>query len=301
MIRSTRLSAMCLCMALFCGLAASADEISERAKKLHFSSIVLDTHADTTQRLLGGKFGISKRNSDGHIDIPRMREGGLNAQFFSIWMLGTITGALAVQKSLDQIDDVRAMVHRNSKDMMLAVTAQDVCEAHRQGKIAVLMGMEGGHMIASDLSVLRTYAALGVRYMTLTHFYNSEWGDSSTDKQVHNGLTAFGKDVVREMNRAGMLVDISHVSDKTFYDALEVSKAPLIASHSSSRALDTHSRNMSDEMIKALAAKGGVIQINYEQVILARSITTPTKSSRAISAAMKQNLRNNVATTWTAN
>jgi membrane dipeptidase len=152
-----------------------ADDIAERAHKLHFSSIVLDTHADTTQRLLDGKFDLGTRHPDGHVDIPRMREGGLNAQFFSIWMLGTITGAPAVQKSLDQIDAVRTMVRTHSQDMMLAVTAADVRRAHEQGKIAVLMGMEGGHMIASDLSVLRMYSALGVRYMTLTHFFNNEW------------------------------------------------------------------------------------------------------------------------------
>lgn len=278
MIRSMRLSAICFCVALLFSFVASADEIAERAKRLHFSSLVLDTHADTTQRLLGGKFDISKHNPDGHIDIPRMREGGLNAQFFSIWMPGTITGAAAVQKSLDQIDAVRLMVLRNNMDMMLAVTAADVREAHKQGKIAVLMGMEGGHMIASDLSVLRMYAVLGVRYMTLTHFYNNEWGDSSTDKPAHNGLTDFGKDVVREMNRAGVLIDVSHVSDKTFYDALEISKAPLIASHSSSRALDNHPRNMSDEMIKALAAKGGVIQINYERSYLSQEYNDAYKA-----------------------
>src|ERR1700737_4252317 len=265
MVRAIRPLAVCLCLALFFSPPVPPDENFPRGKKLHFSSTVLDTHADTTQRLLAGKFDISKRNSDGHIDIPRMREGGLNAQFFSIWMPGAVTGAPAVQKSLDQIDAVKRMVHRNTKHMMLATSAADVREAHKQHKIAVLMGMEGGHMIANDLAVLRMYGELGVRYMTLTHFYNNDWGDSSTDKPAHNGLTDFGKDVVREMNRAGIVVDISHVSDKTFADALEISKAPLIASHSSSRSLDNHPRNMTDEMIKALAAKGGVIQINYER------------------------------------
>ncbi|HEV3374679.1 MAG TPA: dipeptidase [Candidatus Acidoferrum sp.] len=152
-----------------------------------------------------------------------------------------------------------------SKDMVLCLTAEDVRRAHAQGKIAALIGVEGGHMIGNDIRVLRMFGDLGVRYMTLSHFYNTEWSDSSTDKPAHNGLTDFGKDVVREMNRQGIMVDISHVSDKTFYDALEVSKAPLIASHSSCRALCNHVRDMSDEMIKALAAKGGVIQINYEK------------------------------------
>jgi membrane dipeptidase len=243
----------------------AADDISERACKLHFSSIVLDTHDDTTQRFFTSTYDIAKRNPDGHIDIPRMREGGMNAIFFSIWIDGRVMGPQAVEKALDQIDAVRENVRKNSKDMVLARTAEDVRRADTDGKIAALMGVEGGHMIGNDIRMVRIFADLGVRYMTLSHFYNDEWADSSTDKPAHNGLTDFGKDVVREMNRQGMLVDISHVSDKTFYDALEVSNAPLIASHSSCRALCNHVRNMSDDMIKALAAKGGVIQINYEK------------------------------------
>jgi membrane dipeptidase len=162
------------------------------------------------------------------------------------------------------------MVATHPKDMELATTAEQVRAAHKQGKIAVLMGVEGGHMIASDLGILRMYAALGVRYMTLTHSVNDEWADSSTDKPAHNGLTDFGKDVVREMNRLGVIVDISHVSDKTFYDALAVSKAPLIASHSSCRALCDAPRNMTDQMIRDLAAHGGVIQINYHEGFLSQ-------------------------------
>ncbi len=242
-----------------------ADDISERARKLHFSSIVLDTHDDTTQRFFSKEYDLGKRNPDGHVDIPRMREGGMNAIFFSIWIDGRIMGPPAVQKALDQIDAVHENVKKYSNDMVFARTADDVRRAHAQGKIAALMGVEGGHMIGNDIRIVRIFADLGVRYMTLSHFYNDEWADSSTDKPVHNGLTDFGKEIVREMNRQGMIVDISHVSDKTFYDALEVSKAPLIASHSSCRALCNHPRDMSDDMIKALAAKGGVIQINYER------------------------------------
>lgn len=255
----------CLCSGFFLPARTSADDIAERAKRLHFSSIVLDTHADTPQRMLTGNFELGKRDTEGHVDIPRMREGGLNAQFFSIFISGRIMGPPAIQQALDQIDIVRQNVRQHSKDLTLATTAEEIRQAHAQGKIAILMGMEGGHMIGNDIHMVRIYSLLGVRYMTLAHFYNDEWADSSTDKPAHNGLTDFGKDVVREMNRQGMLVDISHVSDKTFYDALEVSKVPLIASHSSVRAISNHPRNMTDDMIKALAAKGGVIQINYER------------------------------------
>jgi len=257
---------LCSCL-LLCSLVvapAHGDDIAERAHKLHFSSIVLDTHDDTTQRFFSKTFDLAKRNVDGSIDIPRMREGGMNAVFFSVWIDGRIMGPPAVQKALDQIDAVRENVRRNSKDLVFCRTAAEVRRAHAQGKIAALIGIEGGHMIGNDIRIVRIFGDLGARYMTLSHFYNDEWADSSTDKPVHNGLTDYGKDIVREMNRQGIMVDISHVSDKTFYDALEVSKAPLIASHSSCRALCNHVRDMSDEMIKALAAKGGVIQINYE-------------------------------------
>ena len=244
---------------------SAADAVADRAHKLHFSSIMLDTHDDTTQRFFSKSFDLGKRNPDGHIDIPRMRDGGMNAIFFSIWIDGRIMGPPAVQKALDQIDAVHENVRKFSKDMVFARTAAEVRSAHAQGKIAALMGVEGGHMIGNDIRMVRIFGDLGVRYMTLSHFYNDEWVDSSTDKPAHNGLTDYGKEIVREMNRQGIMVDISHVSDKTFYDALEVSKAPLIASHSSCRALCDHVRDMSDEMIKALAAKGGVIHINYEK------------------------------------
>jgi membrane dipeptidase len=252
-------------VAFLCVNVFAADEISARARKLQSSSIVLDTHDDTTQRFFSKEFDLGKSNPDGSIDIPRMREGGMNAIFFSIWIDGRIMGPPAIQKALDQIDAVHENVRKFSKDMVFARTAGDVRRAHAQGKIAALMGVEGGHMIGNDIRMVRIFADLGVRYLTLSHFYNDEWADSSTDKPVHNGLTDYGKEIVREMNRQGMMVDISHVSDRTFYDALELSKAPLIASHSSCRALCNHPRNMSDEMIQALAAKGGVIQINYEK------------------------------------
>src|SRR5205814_4836452 len=277
--------------------AMKADGLSEKARKLHFSSIVVDTHDDTTQRFLDGKFDLGTRSATGSIDIPRMREGNIGAIFFSIWMPSKVTGPDAVDRALVQIDAVREQVRKHSNDMVLATTAAEVREARKQGKIAALMGVEGGHMINSNLGVLRSYAALGVRYMTLTHSGNDEWADSSTDKRVHNGLTDFGKDVVREMNRLGVIVDISHVSDKTFYDALEISKAPVIASHSSCRALCDAPRNITDQMMNDLAAKGGVVQINYHVGFLSQEFRDAEKAdpelNKAISAEVMKRCANN--------
>lgn len=244
--------------------AQSPVTITPRAARLHQEAIVIDTHIDTPQRLLDEDFDMGPRDPKGHIDIPRMREGGLDAGFMSIYVdMRRYQGEAATKRALQLIDTVYAQVARHPDQLILATSAQDIRRAHREGKIALLMGMEGGTPIANDLHLLRDFYRLGVRYMTLTHSLNNDWADSSTDKPAHNGLTDFGKEVVREMNRLGMLVDISHVSDKTFYDALEVSQAPMIASHSSARALCDHPRNMTDDMIRALAAKGGVIQINY--------------------------------------
>ena len=238
--------------------------ISARARQLHDRAIVIDTHDDTTQRLLYDKsFEIGARNADGSIDIPRMREGGLDALFFSIWMPGDVTGPAAIKQALQQIDKVREAVRLHPRDLVLAISAADIRRAAAERKIAALLGVEGGHMIDEDLGVLRTYAALGVRYMTLTHSLNTTWADSSGEAAAHNGLTAFGRDVVREMNRLGMMVDISHVADKTFFDTMEIARAPVIASHSSCRALTNHPRNMTDDMLRAVARNGGVVMVNF--------------------------------------
>jgi membrane dipeptidase len=290
-VRNLSLFVVCTLGGLLVPSAVSRDTISARAKKLHFSSIVVDTHDDTTQRLLDDKFDFSVRHSDGSIDIPRMREGNLSAIFFSIWMSGKIIGSEAVKRAEAQIKAVHEQVRRNPKDLVLATTANDVRAAKREGKIAVLMGVEGGHMINSNLEVLRSFANSGVRYMTLTHSVNVEWADSSTDKAAHNGLTDFGKDVVREMNKLGMIVDISHVSDKTFYDALEVSKAPLFASHSSCRAICDAPRNMTDQMMKDLAAKGGIVQINYHVGFLSQEFRDAEKNDPKINGDIALRVR----------
>ena len=240
-----------------------------QAARVHEQAIVVDTHADTTQRLVfDPKFDLGERHSDGNIDIPRMKEGGLDALFFSIWVPSDVVGPPALKRAYDQIDAVRETVRTHPNDLVLATTAADVRRAAGEHKIAALMGVEGGHMIDDDLRQLRNFAALGARYMTLTHFKNNNWADSSTDKPAHNGLTPFGKDVVREMNRLGMMVDISHVADKTFYDVLGLTTAPVIASHSSCRALKNHPRNMTDEMLRALARNGGVVMINYHAAFI---------------------------------
>ncbi|HTP67410.1 MAG TPA: dipeptidase [Dongiaceae bacterium] len=264
MIRTAAILFVCLLGVLMTAKSrAQSQSVSPQAKKLQSSSIVIDTHDDTTQRLLDPTFDITARHSDGNIDVPRMREGGLSAIFFSIWIPGKTLGPEAVKQALDQIDAVREAVRKHPGDLVLATSADDIRAAKKANKIAALMGVEGGHMIGNDLSVLRTFAALGVRYMTLTHMENNEWADSSTAKPEHNGLTDFGKQVVLEMNRLGVIVDVSHVSDKTFADVLATSKAPVFASHSSCRAICNAARNMTDDMMRQLAAKGGVIQINY--------------------------------------
>jgi membrane dipeptidase len=262
-----------VCAVTFAALAAptgvatqtrAGEKVSPRASQIHRRAIVVDTHDDTPQRLLFDKtFDIGRRHDNGSIDVPRMREGGLDALFFSIFVPGDVTGPRAVRRAMALIDSVHEAVRRHPTDLVLATTAADIRRAAAAGKIAALMGMEGGHMIDDDLGLLRSYASLGIRYLTLTHSVNTNWADSSGDAPRHNGLTAFGRDVVRELNRLGVMVDVSHVADKTFYDALEVTRAPVIASHSSCRALSNHPRNMTDDMLRALARNGGVVMINF--------------------------------------
>jgi membrane dipeptidase len=260
---------------LAAALAAAAQSrtvTDAEVMKVHRSALLIDTHNDVTSRTVDG-FDIGPRNSSDkptHTDLVRMKEGGMAAQFFAIYVAASyVNGNHSANRALQMIDTVRHdIVGKYPNDFMLATTAADIEAAHKKGKIAALMGIEGGHAIEDSLRLLRDFYVLGIRYMTLTHSNTNNWADSSgdiTNSSVthHNGLTDFGKDVVREMNRLGMMVDISHVADKTFWDALEVSKAPIFASHSSARALADVPRNMTDEMIVALAKKGGVVQINF--------------------------------------
>ena len=223
----------------------------------------IDTHIDTAQRILIGHVDIGQRLPDGQVDIPRLKEGGMRAPFFALWVPTYYKGSEAVRRTLDLRDAMQSVFDRYPDQIEMATTGGDVERIVKSGKIAAVLSLEGGHQIADDLAVLRMYQRMGIRAMTLTHFRNNNWADSSTDKAQHNGLTDFGKQVVREMNRIGVIVDISHVSDNTFYDTLAVTTKPVIASHSSSRAIAEIPRNMTDDMLKALARNGGVVGINF--------------------------------------
>ena len=250
---------------------ASAPGVSAQALALHKSALIVDTHADTPQRFLdeGFDMGTVTPVSEGHMDLEKVRAGNLGAEFFAIWVEPSWKGQYA-QHAMLLIDSVYQQAARHPDQMVMAFSSHDIVAA-RSGKhprLATLMGIEGGHAIENDLGLLRDFYRLGVRYMTLTWSNTNEWADSSGDindpnVQHHNGLTPFGKEVVQEMNRLGMLVDISHVSDKTFYTTLVVSRAPVIASHSSARALNDHPRNMTDDMLRAVARNGGVVQVNF--------------------------------------
>ena len=241
--------------------------ISERARKIHASGMLFDGHNDLPWRLrAAGDMGLdsidlSKRSDSGHTDIPRLREGGLKAQFWSVYIPSEHENP--ARTVMEQIDLVHRMAERYPDDFAMAYSADDVERAVKAGKIASLIGIEGGVAIEDDLALLRTFARLGARYMTLTHNETLDWADAATDAPKHDGLTPFGERVVREMNRLGMLVDISHVSASTMADVLRVSRAPVIASHSSARALAPHPRNVPDEILKELPKHGGVVMVNF--------------------------------------
>ncbi len=273
----TRFRVLLLSFFLFAALSASAQSsnpseptVSARARAIHDSAIVVDTHADTPQRFLDEGFDIGSTDpSDvGHLSLDKARRGNLGAEFFSIWVDPETNQGHFAQHTFDLIDSVYEQAAHHPDRMMMAFSVADIERAHHEHKLAALMGIEGGHSIENDMHLLRDYYRLGVRYMTLSWSNTNEWSDSSGDIndpkiQHHNGLTDFGKQVVLEMNRLGMMVDISHVADKTFWDAIATTKAPVIASHSSARALVDAPRNMTDDMLRAVAKNGGVVQVNF--------------------------------------
>jgi membrane dipeptidase len=264
----------CLVLAASSVAAQSANSsdapVSPKARAIHDSALVIDTHADTPQRFLdeGFDIGSTDPNDIGHISLDKARRGNLGAEFFSIWVEPETNQGQFARHTFDLIDSVYEQAARHPDRMMMAFSVADIERARKEHKLAALMGIEGGHSIENDMRLLRDYYRLGVRYMTLSWSNTNEWADSSGDindakVQHHNGLTDFGKQVVLEMNRLGMMVDISHVADKTFWDVIATTKAPVIASHSSARALTNAPRNMTDEMLQAVAKNGGVVQVNF--------------------------------------
>jgi len=261
-------------------------------QRVHKSALLIDTHNDVTSATVAG-LDLGQPNTDHMTDIPRMKKGGMGAQIFAVYVAASyVEGNHAANRTLQMIDTVRHdIIAQHPNDLMFAGTAAGIRRAHKQGKIAALLGIEGGHAIEDSPRLLRDYYDLGVRYMTLTHANSNHWADSSGDaNKPNNGLSPLGKEIVAEMNRIGMIVDISHVSDKTFWDALEVSKAPIFASHSSCRAISPAPRNMTDEMIAALGKKHGVVQINFSCDFLNPEVYAADEAVRAKMVTMRDEL-----------
>ncbi|MGD2217207.1 MAG: dipeptidase [Gemmatimonadales bacterium] len=263
------------------------------AAELHKRAIVIDGHNDLPWRLLAKAgssfelFDLAVRHDDGHTDIPRLREGGVDAQFFAAYVPSDREGPGAARLALEQIDLIRRMVARYA-DFELALSAADVRRIAGSGKIAALIGVEGGQAIENSLAVLRILYALGARYLTFTHIDSTDWADAATDEPRHGGLSGFGEEVVREMNRLGMLVDISHVSTDTMADALRVSQAPILATHSGARAVNANSRNVPDDILRQVRTNGGVIMVNFysgflvpEAAGVARDMLSAYREARA--------------------
>jgi membrane dipeptidase len=290
----------CLILAASSAVAQSASAvdtpISATARSIHDSALIVDTHADTPQRFLdeGFDMGSTDPSDVGHISLDKARRGNLGAEFFSIWVDPETNQGHFAQHTFDLIDSVYDQAAKHSDRMTMAFSVADIERAHKEHKLAALMGIEGGHSIENDMHLLRDYYRLGVRYMTLSWSNTNEWADSSGDiddpkVQHHNGLTDFGKQVVLEMNRLGMMVDISHVADKTFWDAIATTKAPVIASHSSARALVDAPRNMTDDMLRAVAKNGGVVQVNFYSGFLDQDFRNASEAqAKDQAAAIKQ-------------
>lgn len=269
--------------------------LTDEAQKIHASSLVIDGHNDMPWEIRDQgsasftKLDISQPQPTLHTDIPRLRKGGIGAQFWSVWVPAyTADDGTALAMTLEQIELVKAMIARYPETFELALTPEDVNRIYKEGKIASMIGVEGGHCIENSIGALRQLFNLGARYMTLTHSDSLDWADSGTDKPKAGGLNDFGKDVVREMNRLGMLVDISHVSEETMQDALDVTKAPVIFSHSSARAIADHPRNVPDAILKQMPKNGGVVMVNYYSIFVVPAAAELGKQQIAFEADLKQ-------------
>ena len=278
---TTRLAA-CVVGALFLAwgtIGIAQGDFAARARALHKQTPLIDGHNDYPWALRGldpgrdfGKADISKPVPSLMTDIPRLRQGGLGGQFWSVYTPSTMQGKEAVRVTLEQIDIVHRMTKRWPETFEMAYTAADVERSFKAGRIVSLIGMEGGHSIDNSLATLRMFYALGARYMTLTHSANLAWADASTDKAALGGLSKFGEEVVREMNRLGMLVDLSHVSADTMEDAMRVSEAPVIFSHSSARAICNVPRNVPDNVLQLTARNGGVVMVTFVPGFISQAV-----------------------------
>jgi len=239
-------------------------QLWKKTLKIHQEAIVIDSHCDTPMVMLRRGFDIGKKSSQNEVDLIRMKEGGLDAAIFAVFVSNRLDKQHPSINALEMIDEIFNQVEKNSHLAKMAYSSQDIKDIHSTGKRAILMGMENGGPIEGNLRLLRNFYRLGIRYITLTHWNNNNICDASTqEKKLWNGLSPFGKKVVKEMNRLGMIIDVSHISDQSFYDVIKLSRAPVFASHSCVRSLCDTPRNLSDEMIKTLAKNGGVIQINF--------------------------------------
>ena len=262
--------------------SARDEALWQKALAIQRRAIVIDTHNDVTTPMTNDDYDLNGSPPTPYrTSIERMKKGGLNAEFFSLYIKPWyVAHGGAARRTLDMIDSVYRAVERHPNDLMFATTSTDIRRAKAQGKIACLMGIEGGHAIENSLPTLREFYRLGVRYMTLTWNNTNDWADAGRGEKKHNGLSDFGKEVVREMNRLGMLVDVSHVSDKTMSDALDVSKAPIFASHSSARALSNVPRNIPDDLLKRIAKNGGVVQVNFYSLFVDQKTVAPQADER---------------------
>jgi membrane dipeptidase len=258
------------------------EQLWRRALQIHRRAIVIDTHNDVTTPMTNDDFDLSGTPPTPYrTNIERMKKGGLTAEFFSLYVKPWyVEHGGSARRTLDMIDSVYRAVERHPRDLMFATSVADIRRAKASGKIAALMGIEGGHAIEDSLPTLREFYRLGVRYMTLTWNNTNNWADAGRGEKKHNGLSDFGKEVVREMNRLGMLVDVSHVSDDTMSDALDVSTAPIIASHSSARALSDVPRNIPDDLLKRIAKNGGVVQVNFYSAFVDVKTVGPQSAER---------------------
>lgn len=247
-------------------------------QSVHHRAIVVDAHCDTIGRVLDERIDIRKRSKRGHMDIPRLKVGGVDVQFFACWISPSlIKEGRCIQRTLDMIDAFNGMVKETHGKISAARNWSDIRAVVGRGDIAGVLCVEGGHAINDDLGILRLYHELGVRYMTLTWMNNNGWADGSGDKPRHHGLTGFGRKVVREMERIGMMVDISHASEKTFWDVCKIASAPVIASHSCCKSICNHHRNLTDRQLRAVAKNGGVVCINFFSAFLSEPFRKEAK------------------------